>query len=265
MEAQDSTKLCSKCTRILSLSAFHRGTKSADGHATHCKECVAAYHRVYYEANKNKLLARSSAYQKANRAQSAAYTRAWRDRDPGRAREVQQRYQDAHPDRPRTATRRWSERNPEKVKAGRARFKERRPTYYADYYSANKERYRQQGAAYYEANKDRIRVRHQRWYQSNPSAVRALWMRRRARQRGATVGAVDFDAILARDGWICHLCGDLVMRNELSFDHIVPLNKGGAHSNDNLAVAHNRCNKIKKDRLDVPSKAPPRIRSRHGE
>ncbi|QOH59936.1 hypothetical protein C6Y44_27815 (plasmid) [Rhodococcus rhodochrous] len=42
---------------------------------------------------------------------------------------------------------------------------------------------------------------------------------------------------------VCHLCGgDIDSWPDLHFDHVVPLARGGEHSNDNLRPAHAGCN-----------------------
>ena len=53
-----------------------------------------------------------------------------------------------------------------------------------------------------------------------------------------------------RDSWCCHLCGGRVpkvagtAKNErgATVDHLVPISCGGAHSWDNVAIAHRSCN-----------------------
>jgi 5-methylcytosine-specific restriction endonuclease McrA len=85
---------------------------------------------------------------------------------------------------------------------------------------------------------------------------------RRARKQSAAIGRVDYNAILQRDGWVCHICGDFIEPGDLVFDHIIPLAKGGAHSNENLSPAHRSCNAKKWSHI-VPSVAPPRTRKRH--
>lgn len=61
--------------------------------------------------------------------------------------------------------------------------------------------------------------------------------------------------IFARDGHTCQLCGELVDLDlehpnprSLSFDHIVPVARGGAHTLENLQVSHLRCNMKKGSR-----------------
>jgi 5-methylcytosine-specific restriction endonuclease McrA len=58
--------------------------------------------------------------------------------------------------------------------------------------------------------------------------------------------------IFVRDGWVCHICGEavdpLVDRRRMdgaTIDHIIPLVLGGADTPENVATAHNRCNRRK--------------------
>lgn len=57
--------------------------------------------------------------------------------------------------------------------------------------------------------------------------------------------------VLLRDRGICGICHKFVETpEEVSFDHIIPLSKGGGHNDGNLQVAHLICNSKKKDKLD---------------
>ena len=58
----------------------------------------------------------------------------------------------------------------------------------------------------------------------------------------ASAEPVDYDAILRRDLGYCHICGKPVHPDELHFDHVIPLARGGAHSTENISVAHAICN-----------------------
>lgn len=73
--------------------------------------------------------------------------------------------------------------------------------------------------------------------------------RRRARL-GAREGAADplLEQVAERDEWVCHLCRNTlgpVTRENWSLEHVVPLAAGGAHSPENVALAHHRCNTLK--------------------
>jgi hypothetical protein len=55
--------------------------------------------------------------------------------------------------------------------------------------------------------------------------------------------------VLDRDGYICQICGEPVLPEELSLDHVYPKSRGGAHTKENLRVVHKRCNSKKGARV----------------
>lgn len=76
-------------------------------------------------------------------------------------------------------------------------------------------------------------------------------MKRNALKRGAVIGRVDYERIYVRDRGRCHICRrpEPVPRDELEFDHVIPLSKGGEHTTGNIAVAHRTCNRRKFNRV----------------
>lgn len=92
---------------------------------------------------------------------------------------------------------------------------------------------------------------------SNRCQLRDKAARRRALQVGATVDAVSRWRVHERDSWTCHICGDPVDRDAIApdlaaavLDHVIPLARGGSHSEDNLKTAHFYCNSVKRDLVD---------------
>ena len=63
---------------------------------------------------------------------------------------------------------------------------------------------------------------------------------------------VDYNKILERDNYMCHICNKPVEPQDVHFDHVVPLSKGGAHSMENVKVAHSACN-LRKGNKVTPS------------
>jgi hypothetical protein len=53
-----------------------------------------------------------------------------------------------------------------------------------------------------------------------------------------------------RDGWRCHICKRKVARKDASLDHLNPLSdkQNGTHSLLNVAIAHHRCNTLRRDK-----------------
>lgn len=85
------------------------------------------------------------------------------------------------------------------------------------------------------------------WAEANPEratlARRKAANARRARMQSQAVGTIDYAAILEREGMFCHLCKtEIPSMNDMHFDHVIPLSKGGPHSEDNILPSHATCN-----------------------
>lgn len=79
---------------------------------------------------------------------------------------------------------------------------------------------------------------------------------RRARQRGVKLTPARRWLVYERDGWLCQICGRPINRAvpaphpmSASIDHVIPLDLGGAHCEENWQCAHFICNSIKGCRL----------------
>jgi 5-methylcytosine-specific restriction endonuclease McrA len=56
--------------------------------------------------------------------------------------------------------------------------------------------------------------------------------------------------VVRRDSQLCQVCFKYVRDNELEFDHIIPVSKGGPTSVDNIRVLCRDCNRTKSNTLD---------------
>lgn len=113
-----------------------------------------------------------------------------------------------------------------------------------------------------EENPEAVRAAGRRKYANNPEVYKGRQRRRRARAYGSRTEPVDLKAVLAgyvaEHGFVCHICGWEISEGQMHFDHIVPLNRGGADVAENIALAHSTCNTWKTDRLmselDLPGR-----------
>jgi len=117
------------------------------------------------------------------------------------------------------------------------------------YHWKNKDKKYAHRRKYYEQNKEKEMARMLKYKKENPEANRERAARYRALKTKNMASVVDYNYILERDGLACHICGKPVSEEVLHFDHVVPLSKGGEHSNKNIKVSHSFCNISKKDNL----------------
>ncbi len=114
---------------------------------------------------------------------------------------------------------------------------------------ANPERFKEKRNAWMQANPQSESERRKVWLLANRLKVRQIQKAYKVRRAGWEIGIVDYDEILARDGLVCHICGIDVEPNDVHFDHVIPLSKGGAHSMDNIHVSHSKCNLRKNNKI----------------
>lgn len=137
-------------------------------------------------------------------------------------------------------------------------------TYYANYYQKNKARWKKPSTAkprltaeelklrkqecdrrYRARNRDRLNAGIARAKAAKPEKYKTIqaqsWLTRRARLKAAPIERVALADVMARDRMRCHLCG-LAIERRPSFDHLIPVSRGGAHAEWNLMLAHIRCN-----------------------
>jgi len=56
--------------------------------------------------------------------------------------------------------------------------------------------------------------------------------------------------VVRRDNNQCQLCGQVLLDNEIEFDHIIPISKGGSSEEQNLRVTCLDCNRTRKNKKD---------------
>ncbi|MGP9611117.1 HNH endonuclease [Corynebacterium sp. AOP36-E1-14] len=121
--------------------------------------------------------------------------------------------------------------------------------------------------ATYCASEECSRARKAQWFKDNLEKVREQNLRRNAISKSPLQQVVTDDVtwagVLERDDWECQLCGEKMDRNakapspeSATWDHIIPISKGGSHTWDNLQAAHRGCNCRKGDRVALSEESP---------
>ena len=137
----------------------------------------------------------------------------------------------AHPDQVRTTNRAWRIKHHERIVRRIRAWKLANPDKVALYRERERPANVIRAAQWNQAHRDRHRLLN-----------RACEGRRRAQKRKTETHRINLTRILIRDRWRCHVCGHRVSWPTLHFDHLMPLARGGSHTEDNIRVSHAQCN-----------------------
>ena len=203
-------KVCSRCKRLLPEALFHKNRTTRDGLQYHCKDCRKERKTTSRKANHRKLLAQEAGYRERNRERLRVYHRAYCAMP-------------AHKERIREQQAACKRRHKKRIDASNAQYRE-----------THREEHKRANAS---------------WYARNQGRYNSYRHERLARMRGSNAVPIDRRAIFERDGWVCQLCGGAIdpecqypSPQSPSLDHIVPLAKGGSHTQGNVQAAHLFCN-----------------------
>ncbi len=233
---------CGRCKQDLPATAFNRRRADHTGLAGRCKVCDSEYKKEHrtkhperhrdaaaarYLRDREKIRARQhDRYQLPEvRAQHAEHRHKKYWADPEAARARSKAYRDANPD----AAKRWKDAE----------------------YQRDGEKIRAKMRAVYESDRERIKAAVLAWARANTDSVNLRNHRYRARKAKAAIGIVtpaQLDAKLAYWAGKCWICGG----DPNTWDHVKPLNKGGAHMLGNLRPACWSCNSSKSDQWPFP-------------
>jgi len=138
-----------------------------------------------------------------------------------------------NPERARAVVRRWCAAHPENLEANYQRWKDANPT----------------------GPRDNVR----RWRIENPLKSKALFARRKARERNAkgTFDGDDLKRIMIDQEETCFYCEESITE-DFTIDHFIPLARGGTNWPDNLRLACLSCNAAKGAKL--PNEFVPQVR-----
>lgn len=110
----------------------------------------------------------------------------------------------------------------------------------------------------YDRNAEAEKALVSEWRQLNPDRHRTQHNVRRARKiTNGPIEPISYFTVFERDDGVCGLCSGDVDKNLKwpdpqcgTLDHIVPLSRAGAHTYENVQLAHASCNSSKGNRID---------------
>lgn len=216
-------KKCTKCGETKPREEFSNSSskKCKDGKFFWCRSCAAAANKAWRERNAEKLNAsRREKYAKnPEKIRAFMRDRYWRDPEARRADSAA-----------------WREKNPEKHKE-----------MLRNWYASNAESAKAATKARYLANREdcliKGRARCKRHYADNKEMYYASSAERRAKKAGS-LGKLTRGIrkrLFAAQGGKCIYCSADLGRSA-HLDHVIPLAKGGEHSDDNVQLLCPPCN-----------------------
>lgn len=204
-----SSKKCSKCGEVKSLSSFHKRSSSKDGLRAECKACVLAYQ-----------------HKEESRNRHAAYMKDYRSRDDVKERR-RERDKDYYPE--------YYSKNAETIKS-------RSRQWVAD----NHDRKLEADKTYRANNKEKIKEVYKDWVKRSRHILKACLLKRDARVKNAEgwFSGEQWKALVeyyCPDGR-CLACGTIAKQ---TVDHVIPLISGGTNYIHNIQPLCGTCNRSK--------------------
>lgn len=152
----------------------------------------------------------------------------------------------------------WRETNKLRKKQKDKEYRDSHKEQHKEWYEAHREQQRERSKIYYQENKEKIREQQKEYAKEYRKTRRRKLQRIKENSKHrAKVNNVESDRwtptqIFQRDNGICQICGlpvyegdDVPKRLEPSYDHIIPMSKGGANTYDNVQLTHFFCNRHK--------------------
>lgn len=218
----DELKTCSRCGLQKPLDDFHKDAKKPQGRYPVCKACRKPLSEASYSANRDGILAR----EKVRRA--------------GTWSEISRKRRE----------------NPEYVEY----LKEYLKQYYVEHpekweglYWKNPEKHRRDARVYRVNNPEKVRTSVMAWRERNPEAIALGHHRRKAALAAVedTLTPQQLGEILEFFDFRCGFClVDLrtLPRVLRTWDHLLPISRGGTNTAENVVPCCKPCNSRKKDR-----------------
>lgn len=201
-------KKCAKCKRVRLISEFGIDKRSPDGRAPRCKDCRAEYERRQKVKNPEAARERNQRYEESHQEEKRERNRIYRETNREEIKKRGKKWRKENPDKMREHRRKWKEANPEKV------------------VEANHN--------WHAANKERNSIRSRIWKALNPFKVLQYKHTRRAKVKGngGKFTAAEWKALCEKFGNKCLVPG--CRQTDLTPDHVIPIDKGGSNSIDNI-------------------------------
>jgi 5-methylcytosine-specific restriction endonuclease McrA len=220
-------KICSKCKLAKPTSEFQKDKSRKDGLYPVCKPCRSLLTKASYDKNRESVRAKQKAKYWGNPEKARATSKAFREQNPEYMRGYLRGYYQANRD---------------------TMLANMKATYWADPQAARAKR-----SKWANANREKVRESIRDYFRRNPHvvALNATKYRMRLSKAENTLTPEQMAETLEYFGYRCGYClVDLrtLPKGQRTIDHMLPLIRGGANSQDNVIPCCKSCNSRKRDR-----------------
>lgn len=237
-------KSCTRCGQTKTADSFNKNARSKDGLTPHCKECRKAHREATKEARSIK----AREHYERNRDQKLEYARQYRNSHKDEIKEWKRKYRVEHREKLAEKDKKYREANLTELKIKRKAK-----------YDANREKFLQQAKEWAEnnveransnkrnwalQNKEKASNAGKKWSAKNPEKRAEIKLRRRTRIARNQVFEVSDEFLKRLYASPCVACGST---DKITADHIIPIARGGEHSESNLQPLCGSCNSSKRD------------------
>ncbi|MBX3083496.1 MAG: HNH endonuclease [Anaerolineae bacterium] len=227
-----STKRCRVCGGEKPLTEMSRRSSRKDGCDTICLACNRLRVIKWNKDNPEKKNAKQRRWEAAH----PEYGREKRQRNPQKHRDAVRQWRLKHQEKAREKDRKWRLKNTEKERERKLRW-----------YSEHREEMLKRQFQWRNTHREQVRASRQRSEQGNLEAGRIRKHRRRAQKKGngGTFSVQEWQALKAKYDHRCLACHRSEPEIQLHQDHIIPIDKGGMNTIDNIQPLCRECNSRK--------------------
>lgn len=237
-------KTCTRCGESKPLEDFNKNSRTKDGLTPHCKSCRKA-HR---EATKEQLSQKDRENYQKNREERLEYARKYRHAHKAEIAEWKKSYRIQNREKLATKDRKYRLANLSKIlHLRRVKYASNPEKYLAqarEWSNNNVEKANETKRKWAVLNPGKASAAGKKWRDNNPDKRADMKLRRRARIAQNAVYEVSEEFLARLYSSPCVACGET---QNITADHIIPVSRGGEHSESNLQPLCGSCNSSKRD------------------
>jgi len=214
-------KKCPKCNDVKNSNEFY---ENKGRFSSYCKNCLKQTSKENIEKRKQ--------YRIDNIDKIKTQKKKWRDENKHHIKLKKKLWAEENKDKIKQNYNKWKNENKEYLKA-----------YHKQWAEENRNHLKEYQKNWREENKDYIK----KYNKQNPHIITNARIKRQNKINDRITKDEWFEIMFLYD-FKCFYC-DLILNNNYTLDHIIPISKGGKHCFDNLIPACRSCNSSKTNKI----------------